>query len=175
MKIHLCCGDVYLRGYVNIDKLGVVGTCEGTTIDDYYTKPINTDSGQGSIIVDKVMDITERWDFADESVEEIVMICGIEHFTKLQGEHILREAHRVLIKGGKLLLDFPDIVNTVRNHEGTHYMIRLLYGSGKNIESVHKWGYTKFTIGWLLKDWSSVEYKDIVMHEYPMIGVEATK
>jgi len=54
-------------------------------------------------------------------------------------------------------------------------MIRLLYGSGKNIESVHKWGYTKFTIGWLLKHWSNVEYKDIVMHEYPMIGVEATK
>jgi len=178
MKLHICCGDVYLEGYVNIDVLGEIGETKGTTLEEYYTRPLNTDSGQGKIIVDRIMDITRPWAYSDNVIDEILIVCGIEHFTKRQGEHIIGESYRVLKYGGALRMDFPDIHETVKQYsENPEHMVRLLYGSGKNPESTHKWGYSKETMLATLKTrpWESIYFGEIVKHDYPMIGVEAVK
>ena len=179
MKLHLCCGDVYLEGYVNID---IHGSCvmglKGTDLANYYTKPINSNAGQRAILVDRKMDITKYWDYKSGSIDEVLIICGIEHFTKPQAEHIISEANRVLEVGGKFRFDFPDILETFKRHQDNpEYVIRLLYGSGKNLESTHKWGYTDKTILEVLShtDWQSVTFKELVKHDYPMVGVEAIK
>lgn len=181
MKLHLCCGDIYLKGYVNID-IHCDKTAKPliTTLDKYYQRPLKTNKGQRAIVADKQMDVTRVWDFDDNSIDEVLMICGIEHFIKDDAIHIINEAYRVLKDDGRFAFDFPDIVETVEKYydENPEYMMRLLYGSGKNIESIHKWGYTFETIEAMLTNnyqWRCIKMEDIVKHDYPMIGVVAIK
>lgn len=181
MKLHLCCGDIYLKGYVNIDIYNdKTATPVVTTLDEYYKRPIKTNAGQRSIVADKCMDVTQSWEFENDSIDEILMICGIEHFTRDEASHIIDEAYRVLKNGGCFSFDFPDIWETVDKYykEDPNYMARLLYGSGKNIESIHKWGYTPESIEDRLThkyQWRCIRVEELVKHEYPMIGIVAVK
>ena len=59
-------------------------------------------------------------------------------------------------------------------------MIRLIYCNHKDEQSIHHWGYTRRTFVDLLnpnkeKLQFKFKWRDIVNHEYPMIGCEATK
>jgi len=78
------------------------------------------------------------------------------------------------LKGGQFKFDFPDLKKTVPEFDD-RYMIRLVYGSYKNEYARHKWGYTRNTIKKLFNKWYSLDFKDIVKHDYPMQGVIATK
>jgi hypothetical protein len=56
-------------------------------------------------------------------------------------------------------------------------MMRLIYGSQKNDGAFHRWGYTKETIREKAskQPWLEIHFKDVVKHEYPMIGVRLVK
>jgi len=186
MKVHLCCGDVYLSGHINVD-IGGRKLRKGeanpnlTTLDRYFTRPFSTEFSKrtrGECIVDKKMNLTENWmDFSNNSVDEIVMISAIEHFTKRDAAHIVGEARRVLVSGGRFIFDFPDIHEDVRKHYKTdpEWLMELIYCNQKNEYSTHKWGYTRKTIKELLGDSWKVQFKTVVKHDYPMIGVVARK
>lgn len=79
MKLNLGCGRKRLEGYVNVDIMK-------------------------SPQADKVMDLSKRWGFKDSSADEIFMDNVIEH---LDFYHTIREARRVLKKGGLLKLIVP--------------------------------------------------------------------
>lgn len=51
----------------------------------------------------------ERWPFKDGSVSEIIMQHSIEHVSYRRLPFVLREAHRVLAPGGKLIIRTPDL------------------------------------------------------------------
>ena len=178
MKLHIANGDVYLKGYVNIDIQGIVAkdlkteNPNETTIENYFKYPFG--SPRREIIIDKRMNLLQPWDFADNSVEEIVMISCIEHFTKTQAKFVMSEIKRVLKPFGDLKFDFPDIKETVNQYyvSDPDHMIRLIYCNQKDEYSLHKWGYTWNSVLELLgSGWLSIQNKDIVQHEYPMMGV----
>lgn len=196
-KIHLCCGDVYLDGYENCDIASpnayVIGkdadygriidpTMNRTTLKKYFKFPFKIDvykRVRRDFILDREMNILEEWEWEDSSVDEIVMISGFEHFEHLtEIPHIVHQAYRVLKPGGVWKFDFPDIYNQVKKYHGKNdeFMMELIYCNHKNKYSVHQWGYTKKTIpNYLKKENWKLKFGDIVKHDYPMIGVSATK
>ncbi len=82
-KIHLGCGDKRLKNYINIDGVPTEGS-------------------------DMVMDVTDLSVISSNSISEIFMKSVFEHFYRHQQDQILREYHRVLKKGGKLVISVPD-------------------------------------------------------------------
>ena len=189
MKLHLCCGDIYLDGYANCDLYGILlsdSKClnnpNKTTLNKYFQYPFEKDirkRKKREIMVDVEMDILKRWPFFGNCVDEIVMISAFEHFEHLtEIPHIVKEAYRVLKKGGIWKFDFPDIKKQVDEWYGKddEFMMELIYCNHKNELSMHMWGYTEKTIpNYLIPSNWKLEFKEVVKHDYPMIGVEATK
>lgn len=122
MKLHLGCGKRILPGYVNIDAIGG----------------------------DRQMDI-RKLDYPDNSVEEILAVHVWEHFWLNEVVEIASEWRRVLIPGGKLILEMPRLEKVM------HYIIQsrvnntpmaanmtlwAMYGDPSTIRSeqdLHKW------------------------------------
>lgn len=190
MKIHLCCGTVYLKDYINIDIQGFIkGTYAAeniqlneTTFDKYYTRPLKNIpvSRRGHFVIDKKVDILMPWPFEDNSVEEVVMIQAIEHFLKDEGEFIVSEIYRVLNYDGKFVFDFPDVAKTIEMYAKNDfdYAVRLLYCNHKDQYSIHKTAYNKVNFQELLFKmglWKSIKFQTVVKHDYPVIGGVAIK
>lgn len=83
IKIHLGCGGKRFEGYINIDAVPTEGS-------------------------DMVMDVVDLSVIPSNSISEIFMKSVFEHFYRHQQDQILREYHRVLKKGGKLVISVPD-------------------------------------------------------------------
>ena len=81
-KLNLGCGYNILDGYVNIDK---VQTTPETIVANILTL-----------------------DFPDESVTEIYLRHVIEHFFEDEIRQLLQNCHRLLQKGGSLIIETPD-------------------------------------------------------------------
>jgi hypothetical protein len=176
MKIHLCCGDVYLKGYINVDAVGELVSGDNpneTTLENYYTGKVHENKRN---IVDRIMKLPEELDSCN--IEEYLMISAFEHFSLVDAEILVDKIYRSLVNDGVFRFDFPDIEMTIWKYSNQpEYMMRLIYGSGKNGFGFHKNGYTIETIKNLLGKypWSSIVVGKIVKHEYPMIGITATK
>jgi predicted SAM-dependent methyltransferase len=179
MKLHLCAGDIYLQGYTNIDITGKLvknGVAHSTTLENYYFD--RAIGRKKPTYIDKKMNILRfPWEFGDASVDEIVMIQAIEHFFIKDARLIIAEIHRLLKVGGRFLVDFPDIETTVREYMNLNpnFCMRFIYCNHKNRYSVHHWGYTRETFSQLLGEKWSICFRQIVKHDYPVIGCEATK
>ena len=146
-KIHLCCGDVYLDGYENCDIDGyrmfdshqavrnyLNEECDAcsdiiylengnpniTDLDHYFKFPFETEVSKRvrrPFIIDTKMNILATWQWADQSVDEIVSVSAFEHFEHLtELPHIISEAHRVLKPGGIWKFDFPDVKQVVEDY-----------------------------------------------------------
>lgn len=84
MKLHLGCGNTYMKGYINVDNLS---ECPGAKIDK------NVD-----------LDIYP-WPFRTASIEEVLMSHVIEHLKR--PDKALREISRVMKPGGVFRLVVP--------------------------------------------------------------------
>jgi len=185
MKLHWCCGDIYLDDYVNIDIHGVLEYTltenpNKTTLDSYYKRPFEKEFDKrerGMFIVDKILNILDIWPFASNSIDEVVMISSWEHFFKPEMLFIKSQIERVLKSGGKFIVDFPDIKKDMELYYDSDpdYLMELIYCNGKNKHSIHKYGYTVESFKKLWGSKYNVEQKIIVEHNYPMIGMEVTK
>lgn len=175
MKLHWCCGDVYLKGYRNLDISGHVilpngvcavnndghedsvdlsnGNINETILENYFKFPFIEDpverrKNKRPFILDYKQNILKTWVYDDASIDEIVMISCIEHFDPVKElPHILTEINRVLKTGGKLIIDFPDIKKQVDEYHGKddEFMMELIYCNHKNPYSIHHWGFTETT------------------------------
>lgn len=192
-KIHLTCGDIYLRGYENCDIVGelldqvtkamiadgIVDNINETTLDKYYKFPFEPDFAKRirrPFIVDRLMDIKQTWVWENNSIDEIVQIASFEHFLhRTEVPHLISEAYRVLKSGGIYKFDFPDVRGIVEQYDDD-YMMELLYGNHKNQYSSHEYGYTFESIKAYFdpKKWT-LEKRTTVHHDYPSTGVWATK
>lgn len=188
MKLHLCCGSVYLKGYINVDIQGIRRDeyeyqVNETDLEHYYRGPLKPPplSRRGAFIIDQKVDLLARWPWEDESINEVILIQGIEHFLQDEAEYIVSEIYRVLKSGAKFIFDFPDIVNIVREYADKDFdmMCRLIYCNHKDIYSQHKNCFSEKTFAKLLHDkargWANIEFKNIVKHAYPVIGGIAVK
>lgn len=195
-KIHLTCGDIYLLSYENCDIVGhaltdldramledgIIKNPNATTLENYFVRPFVKDSNQrvlNEFIIDTKMNILEKWRWDDESVDEIVQINSFEHFWhNSEIPFLISQARRVLKVGGVWKFDFPDVKEIVNQYHDTDpdFCMKLIYGSRKNQYSCHEFGYTKKSIkDYFPSEIWSLEFKDVVKHDYPSTGVFATK
>lgn len=181
MKLHWACGDVYLADHRNLDIKGTVIPSSAkysnpnlTRLDEYYKFPYGHERRE--YLVDAIENILEPWKYKDGSIESVVIVSSIEHFTKKEAWHIFSECHRVLQKDGSFYLDFPDLVGIMSTMRGEE-ALRQIYCHGSDPQSFHKWGYFKDTIENELGKigFKAIIFTNLVHHDYPMIGVLAIK
>jgi hypothetical protein len=89
-KIHVCCGGVQLKGYVNIDK---------------YPFEAGDDS-RSACVADVFADVF-KLPYAKGSLSEIVLVHGMEHFTRYDGVQLLVMFADLLTPEGVLYLEMP--------------------------------------------------------------------
>lgn len=82
MKIDLGCGKRKREGFIGVDSRPFDG-------------------------VDIVCDLSKRWPWADNSVEEVHASHVVEHFDAAQRVHFVNELYRVLKVGGKATIITP--------------------------------------------------------------------
>jgi len=183
MKLHIGCGDIYLKDYVNIDVIGDLTTEvtreelkeNETTLNKYFKHLFG--SPRRKIILDRKMDLLKKWPFKDNSIDKIVMISCIEHFYKKDAQFIISEVNRVLKRGGIFLVDFPDLEKQYKKYykKNPEFFMELVYCNHKNKYSIHHWGYTTETFKQMMGLNFLCIKKQIVKHDYPMIGIKAVK
>lgn len=89
-RIHVCCGGVHLEGYVNIDKFAFEAG----------------DDSRSGCVADLMADVFAL-PYADGSLSEIVLVHGMEHFTRYDGMKLLESFARLLDPQGVLYLEMP--------------------------------------------------------------------
>lgn len=143
MRLHLGCGKKYRQGWVNIDG---GGRC------------------------DVVHDLSTPLPYGDGEALEIEAIHLFEHFYPQDVEGILTDWHRVLMKGGKLTLEMPDIYKSAKNliaeidrgeQPSNKWAMWPIYGDNpdRGHYDCHKWGWTFKTLSPILL---SVGFRSVV-------------
>lgn len=139
MKLHLGCGQIYLKGYLNIDF------------------PLNKHSIQNKSVADKHADIL-KLSYPKNSIEEIRLHHVFEHFTRPIACALITEWYKWLKPNGILRIEVPDFQRTARvvlNPFSTgrkkKLAIRHLYGSHEAQWAIHCEGYTPKSLSTLLK------------------------
>lgn len=194
MRIHLACGTVYLKDWINIDleqpnfylakdRLDLVEK-NGTDIDHYYKEERTTeDFMKGKFhdkeaVVDMYADIREL-PFEDNTVDEMVGMHIFEHFSSREGDELLAYWYRLLKKGGSLRLHVPDVRGIMEEYnkdKDIRWALRQLWGSNKNDFGIHKAGYVFETLS---EKFERAGFKNVKQLEninsYSAIGILGTK
>jgi len=188
MKLHIGCGTIYLKEYVNIDAAPHHFTHEiskellernSTTLDKYYKYKFC--EGPGICIAD-VKALADNLPYEDNTVDDIVMLHVLEHIPAQEVGKVLNEFNRVLKVKGRLYLGVPDVKETARllaeakTPEEEDWAIRLLHGTQRNKFSHHYCGYTERTLKKLLFQYGFTGFHLLPnINFYPAIHLEAFK
>jgi predicted SAM-dependent methyltransferase len=93
IKLNIGCGDNKIKGFINID-------------------------GFAGIKPDVVHDITQSpLPFKKETVDEIVFFHCIEHIQESLHDRVLGEFFRILKKGGKFIISYPEFLKCVERYK----------------------------------------------------------
>ena len=92
MKLHLGCGERYIKGMIHIDMVK-------------YPH------------IDFVQSVDKLSQFKDESVDEIYSSHCIQYFDRFEVKSVLIEWYRVLKKGGLLRLAVPDFEGIIKVYQ----------------------------------------------------------
>jgi len=188
MKLHLGCGTIYLKDYINIDAAPHYFADEApsdileqniTTIDKYYKHEFC--KGSGVCIADQKA-LIENLGSLYENVDEIVLLHVLEHFPVYKTHEVLSVFYNLLKPNGKLYLAVPDLKETAKllaaaeTPEQEDWAIRLIHGTQRNEFSHHYCGYTERTLKQLL---SNHGFGDFIIlpniNFYPAVHIEAFK
>jgi predicted SAM-dependent methyltransferase len=197
-KLHLGCGTVYLKDYINVDaKIPGISflakdrpdlvKINQTTTDNYYKNKVNRKDIETKkfeeklIVVDKFADI-RKLPFKPNSLSEIRLVQVFEHFSYKEGEELLKTWYKLLAHGGMVHLDIPDLEETImgyakaKTQKDKDWYTRLLFGSQKNEYGFHKGMYSKATIKRLLMGVGFKKVKFLPnIHFYPAFAVQGIK
>jgi predicted SAM-dependent methyltransferase len=207
MKLHLGCGTVYLDGFINVD-IEADGHClalnpnkdieeNRTTLGEYYKDKVEKDDflekryKERKVIADVFCDV-RHLPYEKDSIEMIVAVQLVEHFTMPEVRKMLRHWYHLLEEGGRLYIDVPDLEGNIDLWNKTtgvtsqpyslirkerDWVIRLLSGSHRSEYHVHKSHFTEETLTEILEDVGFVDIRrsSLVPHTYPVIGIEAYK
>lgn len=137
LKLHLGCGNQYFKGYVNIDQRKTPATGLVCNIGNLP--------------------------YPDDSTELIETYHAIEHFPRHNLPQVLEEWHRVLVPGGKLIIECPNFDEAVKRYIGDdNKMLDSIFGLQRFPGDAHLWG---FNFGRLKKLLDQVGFKDIQRDE----------
>jgi predicted SAM-dependent methyltransferase len=139
VKLNLGCGLDIRRGYINIDVRR---------------------TGPNVLVMDLEREFLRP--FPDESAEEVVCKDFLEHLSWRVVEDFLRDVHRVLRRGGRLLIQCPDLEAIAKKVildpsfkygglEGWRAISFWVYGAQDYPENAHRAGFTQPTMRALLE------------------------
>jgi predicted SAM-dependent methyltransferase len=191
LRLHIGCGDVYLKDWVNIDVYREEGVYFAgirsdlrdenlTTMDKYYKH--NLFEGSGNCVIDAYADASHL-PYSTGEVDSILTVQVAEHFSRAEVVKVLAEWYRVLRSGGQLFVDVPDLMGILKmlidavDVKDDEWVARLLYGSHKNRYSCHSWGYTPRSLSHLLKTAGFANTKEVslIEHAYPAFMLMSVK
>lgn len=142
MRIHVGCGRHILDGWVNVD----------------------TQRSPKAPRDPEVIGSALKIPLPDGCADEVMAIHLFEHLHLWEAPKALAEWHRLLKRGGKLVLEMPDVVKCAKNlvklaDSGDEKAIRSLAMNGLYGDAgmgdpwmIHKWGWTPKTIKPLLAE-----------------------
>lgn len=188
MKLHIGCGTIYLKDYINIDASPHYLTSDApaevlvqntTTLDKYYKHEFG--GGSGLCVADMEAKIN-KLPIGDAKADEVILIQVLEHIPAYKVGAVLTEIHRVLKLGGVFIIGVPDLKETVKilaeaeTPEEEDWGIRLIYGTQRNEFSHHFCGYTKRSLKETLSLYGFGDFEDIPnINFYPSIYLKAHK
>lgn len=125
MKLHLGCGKLYLKNWVNIDL--------------------------NESCVDMKHDVKNFKDvFENDTIDEIYISHTLEHFSRTELIDVLCEYNRILKFGGILRIAVPDLDSIFQlyneNKSNIFDLMGLIYGGQKNNLDFHMFGFTFETL-----------------------------
>ena len=92
MKLHLGCGNMYLKGYVNVD-------CFDMVVGDTSRAGCRYDVKANILTLP----------FKENTVSRILMIHVLEHFYRWETLSLIKDFYRVLKKHSLLYIEMPDL------------------------------------------------------------------
>ena len=108
MKLNLGCGPVQPNGWVNVDGSNRAWLASRLPLVDRALVAFGaippTEFNGGT----HYANLLKRFPWPDASASAVYFGWVLEHFTKAQGEHMVRESFRVLRPGGRLRVRVPD-------------------------------------------------------------------
>jgi len=131
MKLHLGCGQNYLKGYLNIDF------------------PSSEHTVQQKSVADKLADIT-KLKYRSESIEEIRLHHVFEHFPRTQALGLVVSWNSWLVKNGILRIAVPNfnamamqVLNPLTPGKQKSLALRHIFGSQEAGWANHYEGYSR--------------------------------
>ena len=174
MKLHLGCGRVYLKGYINIDGEAdfIAGECDPAIVKAVAADPdvyYKADFGKlpNDIVVDLVHDLTEPLPYPRDSVDEVRMEQVLEHLPGYMAGNVVAEIFRILKPGGAFVIGVPDVKETAKQlaaaqtEKDEDWCIRLIHGTQRNSYSHHFCGYIPRTLKALLAEHGFSRFEDL--------------
>jgi len=155
IQLHLGCGNVHLKEYLNIDF-------RKTNATDY------------------VCDI-KKLPFKDDSIEKIETYHVIEHFSYRGLQRILEDWNRVLKPEGKLIIECPNLDEVVKEYiKGDDNRLVNIFGLQRFDGDAHLYGYNFKRLKKILTECGFVNIKekdpvDYHSNEEPCFRVECFK
>lgn len=156
MKINFACGNKPLPGFFNIDAVNR----DGTPVDLIYLADF-----------DENCELRERIPLDDECADELHSMHFIEHLYRFHADAMVREWFRLLKRGGRIVLECPNILLAAKNLlAGTRDQLSMwgLYGDETHRDPFmcHRFGYTPATLQKLLENngFVKVEHRDPQTH-----------
>ncbi len=188
MKLHLGCGAIYLKDYINFDACPDflvrdvpkdIFDQNLTTFDKYYKHDFG--KGSGKCVAD-IKGVIDCLPFDRESCDEVILLHVLEHIPSYTVGTVLSEIFRVLKVSGSFVVAVPDLKETARllgeaktNEEEDWYM-RLIHGTQRNKWAHHHCGYVKRTLEKLLFSSGFSDFVELPnINFYPAIHIRAFK
>lgn len=140
MKLHLGCGENYLKGYINVDF------------------PSTKHSVQQRRVADVCKDIL-KLRYSAESIEEVRLHHVFEHFSRSVVFGLLASWWSWLIPGGTLRIEVPDfdktalrVINPFTNTKQKYVALRHIFGSQEASWAQHSEGWSVERLKTVLKN-----------------------
>jgi SAM-dependent methyltransferase len=155
VKLHLGCGNNHKEGFRNIDWRKTVAT-------------------------DIVCDI-KKLPYPDNSVMLIETYHVIEHFPRHDFKKALKEWYRILVPGGKLVIECPDFDEIVKNYlKGDEKQLDGIFGLQRFEGDFHLFGYNSIRLINILGKCGFIDIQekppqDYHVKEWPCMRIECYK
>lgn len=183
LKLHLGCGNIYLKGHKNIDIVGISADTLShaelssylVDIDDYYNQRMFCTDNKMQSVVDLICDFS-KLPYQPSSVDKIVCIQALEHIHPTQLQGTLVHWWNLLKAGRPLILSVPDSKATLKLiKEDPDSAIRFLCGSLNGEYSSHLTWFSKKSFFDILERVGFAVTELPNFHDYPAIVVRAIK
>jgi len=141
MKLHLGCGSIHIKGYVNID--------------------IRYQPG-----VDEIDNIKFLRKYQENSVDVIYACAVVEHFGRWEYKSVLQRWYEILKSNGILRISVPDW-SKAAEHYTEHKDLRVLMGmlhGGQDYEL--NFHHTAFDFKTLSEDLYGIGFKEVYNYEW---------